>query len=73
MNNRGYDIVIHYSPEDECFLAAVPDLPGCIADGETPSEALKALEREIDLWIDVNKKRGISIPKPSRKLEQIFA
>ena len=73
MKNRGYDIVIHYSPDDECFLAAAPDLPGCMADGETPTEALHALEEEIDLWIDVNSKRGIVIPTPSKMLEAMFA
>ena len=66
--NRKYQIVIWYSEDDECYLAEVPELPGCIADGETALEALQEVEKEIDLWIDVNRKRGIPIPEPKGRL-----
>lgn len=73
MKNRGYDIIIRYSPDDKCYIAYVPDLPGCMGDGITPSDAARAAEREIELWIDVNKERGINIPRPGRKSEMTFA
>ena len=36
-----YEIIIWYSKDDECYLAEVPELPGCMADGKTPEEAVK--------------------------------
>jgi antitoxin HicB len=49
------------------FLASVPDLPGCVADGETPEAALAAVAGAIDAWIDEAKTLGRSVPPPSRR------
>ena len=68
MNNKGYEVIIWYSKEDECFLAEVPELPGCVADGESITEAASEIEKSMDLWIDVNKKRGIPIPEPKGRI-----
>ena len=73
MINRGFDILIHYSPEDHCYLAYAPDLPGCVADGQSVSEAADAISEEIDLWISVNQERGVSIPKPRLRPDHVLA
>ncbi len=48
------------------FIAAVPDLPGCMSDGETPEEALDNVRDAIAAWIDEARALGRSIPTPSR-------
>ena len=63
-----YEVIIWWSKEDGCYLADVPELPGCMADGETLQEAAAAIEEEIKLWIEVNKARGIAIPEPKGRL-----
>ena len=49
------------------FLATVPDLPGCMSDGETPEEALTNIRDAIDAWIEAARDVGHEIPKPSRR------
>ena len=68
MDNARYEVIIWWSEEDGCYLAEVPELPGCIADGETLSEVAQEIEKSIKLWIDVNKSRGLTIPKPKGRL-----
>lgn len=68
MKEYGYEIIIWWSAEDGCFLAEVPELPGCVADGETVQEAAKAAEESIRVWIDVNRERGFAIPEPKGRL-----
>lgn len=63
-----YEIIIWWSKEDNCFIADVPELPGCHADGESLSEVAKAVEEAMKLWIEVNQKRGIEIPEPKGRL-----
>lgn len=59
-----YEIIIYWSKEDEAFIAEVPELPGCIAHGETPEAALKNALEAIQLWIDTAKEFGDPIPEP---------
>ena len=59
-----YEIIIYWSNEDNAFIAEVPELPGCIAHGETPEKALKNAKEAIQLWIDTAKEFGDSVPKP---------
>jgi len=49
------------------FLASVPDLPGCMSDGETPEEALRSVQEAISEWIEEARRLGREVPKPSRK------
>lgn len=63
-----YEVIIWWSKEDNCYLAEVPELAGCMADGETLTEVASAIEEEIKLWIDVNRERGIEIPEPKGRL-----
>jgi predicted RNase H-like HicB family nuclease len=53
-----------WSKEDDAFIACVPELPGCKADGHTQEEALKALDVVISEWIETAKEQKRSIPKP---------
>ena len=50
------------------YLATVPDLPGCMSDGETPEEALKNVQEAIVSWIEAAKEWKRPIPKPSKPL-----
>ncbi|MBP2560462.1 putative RNase H-like HicB family nuclease [Neorhizobium galegae] len=47
------------------FLATVPDLPGCMSDGETPQEALSNVQDAIESWIEAARDMGRDIPQPS--------
>ncbi len=59
-----YEIIIYWSNEDNAFIAEVPELPGCIAHGETPEKALRSAKEAIRLWIDTAKEFGDPIPQP---------
>ena len=64
MKPTDYVVFIGWSDEDECFVATVPDLPGCMADGETDAEALKNARSAIRSWIEVATELGRKIPVP---------
>ncbi len=64
-----YEIIIYWSDEDKAFVAEVPELPGCMADGRTPAAALKAAERIAKEWIQTAKRLGRPIPKPRGRLK----
>ncbi len=59
-----YEIVIHWSNEDNCFIATVPELAGCMADGETQEEVLHNVNVVISEWIETAHKLGRDIPEP---------
>ncbi len=63
-----YEIIIYWSKEDECFIAEVPELPGCQSDGNTYMEALQNAQLIISEWIDTAKELGRIIPEPKGKL-----
>lgn len=63
-----YQIVLYWSSEDNCFIAEVPELAGCMADGETQEEALKNAETVITEWIETAKLLGREIPQPLGKM-----
>ena len=63
-----YEIILYWSDEDGMFIAEVPELPGCMADGETRMEALSNAEQIIDEWIETAKEMGRPIPTPKGKL-----
>jgi len=63
-----YEIIIFWSEEDDAFLAEVPELPGCMADGKTYQEALANAEKIIEEWIEIAKEEGRSIPRPKGRL-----
>lgn len=59
-----YEMIIYWSDEDEAFIAEVPELPGCMADGVTYQEALINAEVVIQEWIETAKKLHRLIPEP---------
>lgn len=67
MTNR-YELIIYWSKDDNSFVVEVPELPGCVADGQTYAEAVKNAEEIIDEWIESARKLGRPIPEPRGKL-----
>jgi len=63
-----YEVIIYWSKEDEAFIADVPELPGCAADGATYQEALSNVEVIIQEWIETARELGRSIPEPKGRL-----
>ena len=63
-----YEVIIYWSKEDEAFIAEVPELPGCAADGSTYQEALSNVEVIIQEWIETARELGRSIPEPKGRL-----
>ena len=58
------EIIIHWRNEDRVFVAEVPELPGCMAHGETEEVALKNIKDAIQLCIDPARKFGDPAPEP---------
>lgn len=63
-----YEIIIFWSEEDSAFVAEVPELPGCMADGGTHQEALSNAEQIVQEWIKTAKDLGRIIPEPKGRL-----
>ena len=59
-----YEIILYWSNEDEIFIAEVPELPGCMAHGDTQEEALRNVNDAMGLWIDTAKEFGNPVPEP---------
>jgi predicted RNase H-like HicB family nuclease len=63
-----YEIIIYWSNEDEAFIAEVPELPGCAADGATYQEALQNVEIVMQEWMETAKELGRQIPEAKGRL-----
>jgi len=63
-----YEIILYWSEEDQAFIADVPELAGCFADGSTRQEALANAETVIAEWIETAKELGRPIPEPKGRL-----
>ena len=63
-----YELIIYWSEVDQAFIVEVPELPGCVADGETYQEAVQNVEVIIQEWIDTAQSLGRSIPEPKGRL-----
>lgn len=63
-----YEIIIYWSEADQAFIAEVPELAGCAADGKSYAEALGNVEVIISEWIEMAKELGRTVPKPKGKL-----
>ena len=59
-----YEIIIYWSDEDKAFVAEVPELPACMAHGDTQRRALSNANDAIELWIDTAKEFGDPVPPP---------
>jgi predicted RNase H-like HicB family nuclease len=60
-----YEVIIYWTDEDEAFIAEVPELPGCAADGTTYQEAVTNVETVIQEWIETAQELGRSNPRDS--------
>ena len=63
-----YEVIIYWSKEDNAFIAEVPELPGCAADGASRQEALVNVETVIEEWIETAKELGRPVPEPRGRL-----
>lgn len=59
-----YSMIMSWSEEDQAYIVSVPELPGCMADGKTPEEAVKEAQTVIELWIETALEDGETIPEP---------
>lgn len=66
-----YEVILYWSGEDQAFIAEVPELPGCAADGETYREALANVETVIQEWVTTAAELGRPVPEPKGRL--VFA
>jgi predicted RNase H-like HicB family nuclease len=63
-----YEFIIFWSDEDGRYVVEVPELPGCMADGETYEEAIKNAQVVISEWIETARSLGREIPLPKDRL-----
>jgi predicted RNase H-like HicB family nuclease len=68
MNDYKYEIIIYWSSQDNDFIAEVPELKGCMADGKNYSEAIENVQIVINEWLETAKLMNIQIPIPRGKL-----
>ncbi len=66
-----FEVIIYWSEDDRAFIAEVPELPGCAADGKTHRDALRNVEVVIEEWLETARDLGRPIPKPKGRL--VFA
>ncbi len=59
-----YEIIIYWSNEDATFVAEVPELPGCMAHGDTQEAALQHINDAMDLWLETAREFGDPVPEP---------
>ena len=67
MTNR-YEVIIYWSEQDNRFIAEVPELPGCMADGKTYDECVQQVQDVMREWIDYARELGRPIPEPKGRL-----
>ena len=63
-----YELILFWSKEDQAFIAEVPELPGCLADGASYAEAIANAEKVIQEWIQTAQEMGRPIPAPRGRL-----
>ena len=64
MSDYKYEMIVYWSAEDAAYVVDVPELPGCMAHGPTPIEAVAQAQEAIALWIDTARELGREIPAP---------
>ena len=63
-----YEIILYWSAEDAAFIAEVPELPSCMAHGESQDDALRHVQDAMAAWIEVAQEIGRPIPEPRGRL-----
>ena len=64
-----YEVILYWSNEDDAYIAEVPELPGCMADGPTQLDALRNVEVIAKEWIETAQQLGREIPQPKGRLK----
>lgn len=68
MKNDNYEMIIWWSAEDNAFVVDVPELPGCMAHGDTRIQAIENAEDAIAFWVKTAKDDGVPVPEPKGRL-----
>lgn len=66
-----YSMIVSWSNNDNCYIVSVPDLPGCMTDGETPQKAVENAQVIIAEWFETAQMLGREIPEPSFSAIQV--
>jgi predicted RNase H-like HicB family nuclease len=64
-----YEVILYWSEEDDAFIAEVPELAGCAADGKTQLEALENASVAVREWIETAQELGRPVPEPRGRLK----
>ena len=67
-NLNKYEVIIYWSKDDNMFIAEVPELPGCMADGSSYGDAISNVQVIMSEWIETARSLGRAIPEPKGKL-----
>ena len=68
MESARYEMIVWWSDEDNAFVVDVPELPGCMAHGNTRTEAIANAEEAVAFWLKTAKEDGAPIPEPKGRL-----
>ena len=68
MSSHRYQLVNWWSAEDDLFVVEAPELPGCMAHGDTAEAAVKSAHGAMDFWIDCAREDGVPIPEPKGRM-----
>ena len=68
MNESKYEVILYWDKVDEIFVAEIPELPGCMAHGETKAQAIQQAETAIKLCLETAREDGVAIPEPRGRL-----
>jgi len=63
-----YEMIIYWSEQNRSFIVEVPELAGCMADGETYEQAVANAQRVIEEWIETARELGRPVPAPKGRL-----
>ncbi len=63
-----YELIVYWSDADDAFVVEVPELPGCMADGETYEQAVANARQVIEEWIETARELGRPVPEPKGRL-----
>lgn len=67
-NHYKYELIIYWSEKDNSFIVEVPELPGCMADGETYAKAIENAHKVMDEWVETALLLNRPIPEPKGRL-----
>jgi len=68
MNESQYEMIVYWDNKDRIFVVEVPELPGCMAHGETKKKAVQNAEDAVRLWVKTAEEDSISVPEPKGRL-----